>query len=243
MITAKADIITQLKKDLLSLQGFKSTLNNSDLNAKLGPIKNAFPGKSFPLAAIHEFISVNSEDAAVTAGFVSGILGSLMKKGGVSIWIGSSKSIFLPALKSFGIAPDKIIFINLHKEKEILWATEEALKSEGLAGVVAQLKELDFTISRRLQLAVEKSQVTGFILRHNPRNINTTACISRWKISSLPSEVEDGMPGVGFPRWNVELIRVRNGKPASWKIELVKGSFRHIYKIPAIPKIQKVQTG
>ncbi len=243
MIAAKADIITQLKKDILSFQGFRSALNNSDLNAKLGRIKNAFPGSSFPLGAMHEFISNNAEDAAVTAGFVAGILGSLMQKSGAAIWIGSSKTIFLPALKSFGIAPDKIIFIDLQKEKQILWAMEEALKCEGLAGVVAQLKELDFATSRRLQLAVEKSQVTGFILRHNPKSINTTACISRWKISSLPSEVIDGMPGVGFPRWNVELLRVRNGKPANWQIELIKGRFRHIYKTPAIPQIQKAQTG
>ena len=42
------------------------------------------------------------------------------------------RTIFPPALKSFGIAPDKIIFIDLKKEKEILWAMEEALKCDGL---------------------------------------------------------------------------------------------------------------
>ena len=29
----------------------------------------------------------------------------------------------------------------------------------------------------------------------------------------LRCELEDGMPGVGVPRWNVELLKISNGKP------------------------------
>jgi protein ImuA len=43
--------------------------------------------------------------------------------------------------------------------------------------------------------------------------------VARWKITPLPSELEEDMPGVGFPRWSVELLKVRNGNPGSWKIE------------------------
>ena len=228
-----------MQKDILLLQGFKTTSNNSAIDVGFGPLKNAFPGNTFPLGAMHEFIYAAAEDAAVTGGFIAGILASLMQSGGVSIWIGSSLAIFPPALKSFGIAPDKIIFIDLQKEKDILWAMEEALKCEGLAAVIGEVRELSFTASRRLQLAVEQSQVTGFILRRNPIKINPTACVTRWKITALPSELEANMPGVGFPSWNVELLKVRNGKPGSWHIEFTKGRFRHVYKIVSIP--QEVQ--
>ena len=102
---------------------------------------------------------------------------------------------------------------------------EEALKCDGLSAVIGEMQELSFTASRRLQLAVEQSRVTGFILRHNPRNLNTTACVTRWKITSLPSELADDMPGVGFPRWNVELLKIRNGKPGAWQIEWTAGPF------------------
>lgn len=206
------------------------------------PIKNAFPNQTFPTGAVHEFCPVSPEDAAATGGFVSGILSSLMHKGGVCIWISSCRSIFPPALQLFGLSPDKVIFINLRKEQEILWATEEALKCEGLAAVVTEIKELSFMASRRLQLATEQSGVTGFILRHNPRGINTTACVTRWKITPLPSEFT-GIPGVGFPRWNVELLKVRNGKPGNWPIEFAAGRFRYISKVTAIPREQKLQTG
>ena len=42
-----------------------------------------------------------------------------------------------------------------------MWAIEEALKCDGLAAVIGEMKELSFTNSRRLQLAVEKSHVTN----------------------------------------------------------------------------------
>ncbi|MEJ7677101.1 MAG: hypothetical protein WKG06_04335 [Segetibacter sp.] len=164
-----------------------------------------------------------------------------MRKGGVSLWISSSRMIFPPALKSFGIEPDKIIFINVPKEKEILWAMEEALKCEWLAAVIAETQELSFTTSRRFQLAVEQSRVTGFIIRRNPRNL-ATACVTRWKITPLPTVVQDDMPGVGFPRWNVELLKVRNGIPGNWELEWA-GRFRHVSKLTSITKDQQRKAG
>ena len=243
MLIQKSDIIARLQKDILPLQGFKTILNNTVTDVGLGAINDAFPNASFPLGAVHEFISAGAENAAATSGFVAGVLGSLMRSGGAAIWISDSKTIFPPALQSFGIAPDRIIFIDLHKEKEMLWAMEEALKCEDLAAVIAEIPDITFMVSRRLQLAVEQSQVTGFILRRDPRNVNTTACVTRWKISPLPSELTDDMPGVGFPRWNVELLKVRNGKPGNWKIEFVAGRFKQISRMAAIRPDQQTKTG
>ena len=239
MNTTKANILAQLQKDILPLQGFKRTLNPTVLDVVPCAIRNTFPDAQFPLGAVHEFFSTGAEHAAATAGFIAGMLVSIMQTGRSSLWISSCRTIFPPALKSFGIAPDKIIFIDLQKEKEILWAMEEALKYDGLAAVIGEMQELSFTASRRLQLAVEQSRVTGFILRHNPHSLNTTACVTRWKITPLSSVLADDMPGVGFPRWNVELLKVRNGKPGSWQIEFAAGRFRHISKITAIHQQQK----
>ena len=72
---SKADIIAQLQKDLLPLQGLKHVANNHTIDTGLGPINYAFPNGVFPLGAIHEFIA---EDIAATSGFVAGILSVLM---------------------------------------------------------------------------------------------------------------------------------------------------------------------
>jgi len=125
---------------------------------------------------------------------------------------------------AFDVEPDRVIFIDLQREKDVLWATEEALKCEGLAAVVAELREISFAQSRRLQLAVENSKVTGFILRNDLRKLTATTCVARWQVTPLPSGVADDLPGVGFPRWQVDLLRVRNGSPGSWKLEWIDGA-------------------
>lgn len=243
MAITDPDIITRLQKDILGWQGLKQSSNNCLIDAALGPIKMAFPNGSFPSGAIHEFISMGPEATAATGGFIGVLLASLMQANGTSVWISASRNIFPPALKSFGLKADKIIFVDLKKEKEILWVMEEALKCNGLSAVIGEMQELDFTASRRLQLAVEQSKVTGFILRRNPKNINTTACVSRWKITPLPADSSSGMPGVSYPRWNVSLLKVRNGKPDAWQIEFSAGRLRQINRLGAISLNQKKKAG
>ena len=92
MAAVRSDIIVQLQKSLLPLQGFKTSAANDHTTIGLGIINNAFPNNTFPLGAVHEFIDTCYEDATATTGFISGILCTLMKKGGVSLWINSSRA-------------------------------------------------------------------------------------------------------------------------------------------------------
>jgi protein ImuA len=221
---AKSEIVTGLQTDILRLQGFHSFKTKS-LDVGLGPIEEAFPNATFPVGAVHEFLTATKEEQAASGGFISGLLAALMRHHGAIAWISAARTLFPPALKNFGVEPDRFIFIDLQKEKEVIRAMEEALKCGALTAVVAELKDLSFIDSRRLQLAVEQSQVTGFIIRTNYKSPNTTACISRWRITPLRSEAFDDLPGVGFPKWNVELIRMRNGKPGAWSLQCINGRF------------------
>lgn len=241
MQLAKQDIIQQLQKEVLSLQRLKKASARS-LDTGLWEVEKAFPDQTFPLGAVHEFISHAKEDAAATNGFMTGLISQLMKKG-TAVWVSNKRAIFPPALNVFGIATERIIFIDLWKQKEVLWAIEEALKCDALTAVIGELSELSFTESRRLQLAVEQSKVTGFIHRYDPKSENVTACVTRWKIKSLASDT-GGIPGVGTPRWNVQLIKVRNGKPGAWQIEWSAGHFRQVTRQAfSIHEIQTRKTG
>lgn len=227
MPALKADIITQLKKDILALQGFRPLLHqHTQIDIKA--VNHSFPNSSFPLGVNHEFICNNNESLTASSGFIAGILSSLLKKGGATVWISSSHTIFPPALSSFGINPAQLIFIRLRNRNQILWTIEEALKCEGLTAVVGEPSFIDLAVSRRLQLATERSGVTGFLLRTHQRTLNTTACTCRWQIHPLQSETEDGLPGIGFPRWHIELLKARNGKPGSWQLEWANGKFNEV---------------
>jgi protein ImuA len=227
---SKTEIISQLQKEIHLLQGFKPATKGTSGNVGLGPVERAFPNSVFPKNAIHEFLTLAPEQAAACKGFIAGLLHSLMQPGGACLWISASRMLFPPALKMFGVEPHRIIFVDLQREKDILWAMEEALKCEGLSAVIAEVREINLTASRRLQLAVEKSGVTGLVLRNDADRLSTTACVARWRITPIESQLEDGMPGVGFPRWNVELLKVRNGNPGKWDIEWSAGKFNLITK-------------
>lgn len=225
MDAQKKETISQLRKEILLLQGTRPPVAGAAETFGLGQIESAFPGGVFPTGTIHEFICEKPEHAAASGGFISGILGKLMADGGACLWISRSRTVFPPALKVFGVKPDRIIFASLPRERDVLWAMEEALKCEGLAAVACELSQIDFAQSRRLALAVEQSKVTGFVVISDYRKIEATASAARWRIGPLPSILEEGMPGVGFPRWQVELLKVRNGQPGTYQLGWKAGSF------------------
>jgi protein ImuA len=222
-VVKKTEILEKLQTDILRLQGLRRKESGLDLG--LSQLKDAFPEGSLPIAAIHEFVTTSIEEVASTRGFVSCLLGSLIGDKGTAVWINQLETVFPPGLINFGIQPHRIIFISVTKAKDILWVFEEALKCEALSAVIGEISELGFTESRRLQLAVEKSSVTGFVIRNSNRKLPTTACVSRWKISSLPSESIEDLPGIGFPVWRVELLRIRNGRPGVWHLCWRNGKF------------------
>ncbi len=226
--TSKEEIVRQLRKDLLLLQGFRSNLAGA-IDVGLGPITGSFPNQVFPTGAVHELISNSIESAVASVGFMSCIAGKLMTTGAPCVWVATERQVFPPGLKRFGIDPGQIVFVDLKKEKQVLWVLEEALKQGGLAAVIGEVKNISDIASRRLQLAAEKSGVTGFMIRHVTRSVTPVASVARWKITALPSEgPKMNMPGLGFPRWSVELEKIRNGKPGKWIVECTAGRLRFI---------------
>ncbi len=237
-----ADIVQSLQSDILRMEGFKPS-GSCSTDMGLGSIHEAFPNGIFPQGAVHEFLSGQPEDIAATSGFITGLLSPLMASAGTAMWISACRTIFPPALRMFGVQPDRIIFADLKKESDVLWAMEEALKCSALTAVVADLHDLSFTASRRLQLAVEQSMVTGFIIRRNVRKPGTTACVSRWKITSVPGDQIDDLPGLGFPQWKVELLRIRNGRTGVWDVRWMNGRFETIAPMPSSMDQQKRKAG
>lgn len=228
MDKTKQEIIDQLRQDLMAWEGFRPASPGERQEFGLGPIENAFPNQTFPTGVLHEFISSRPEFTAAIGGFIAGIMATLLQNGGVCVWVSYTRRIYPPSLKRFGINPDRIIFIDVTREKDVLWVTEEALKCRGIAAVICETRLLNFMDSRRLQLAIEQSQVTGFILRKDTKQANTTACTARWTVKPLRSKLRPGIPGVGHPRWQVELLKVKNGHPGSWTMEWRNKSFLHI---------------
>ena len=224
----QSEAIQRLQKQILVMQGTSPVSDGETVCTGLTAIEQAFPKQTFPTGAVHEFSSNDPEDGAATNGFLAGLMSCLTQSKSTCLWVSTRHSVFPPALKAFGIAPERVIFINALREKQALWTIEEALKCKALAAVVGEISHLDFTASRRLQLAVEQSRVTGFIHRYQSKTETPVACVSRWRITRLASVAEEGASGLGLPRWNVQLLKVRGGQPGSWQVEWTADGFRQV---------------
>lgn len=239
----KIALARQLQAGINAMQGM-GKITHEPAQAGLAPFTEAFPGNVFPLGAVHECISYAPSHAAATTGFISAIAGKLAKEGGLTLWVAGGRKLFPAGLKQFGLEPDRIVFISTTRPGEALWIIEEALRCEALTAVIGEVRELGFTASRRLQLAVEKSGVTGFLHRYCPKAENAVACTTRWKITALPSGIEQGLPGVGHSSWDVQLLKVRNGKPHAWQVSWQGKSFTQLSDTSlALPDTNQRQSG
>lgn len=223
---AKKEIIAQLREKIMVMEGFKENMMEADqIDFGLDAMCSAFPRGIFPRGAVHEFVSPTAACATASNGFISGILSSLMMDGTHCLWVSTKRSLFPAALKFFGVPPHQVIFVDVRRDRDVLWVMEQGLKCDAFAAVVAELGEVTFAESQRLQLAVEKSGVTGFLHRRRPQRQHALACMARWKIRPSASHLPDDLPGVGHPVWEVQLEKIKNGKPGNWRFGWRRGKF------------------
>ena len=182
-------------------------------------IDEALPWRGLPLAALHEVENagpVDGDGAAVT--FLAGILARLTPSRPL-LWCLQRPDLHLPGLALAGLDARRLVLLLAPKERDILWAMEEGLRSRAVAAVIGEVETLSTPASRRLQLAAESAGVTGFVLHRSAGSAGTSAAVTHWRITALPSMPVAGEPGIGRPRWRVELLRCRGGMPAAWDVE------------------------
>ncbi|MBX9843740.1 MAG: damage-inducible protein, partial [Xanthobacteraceae bacterium] len=144
--------------------------------------------------------------------------------GGKVLWCVTRMDLFAPALAQAGLASGRVVYVECGDEKALLARFEEGLRHPGLGAVVAEVSRLSMTASRRLQLAAEASGTPGLAIRRWRRQTEAadfgmpTAATTRWRVSALPSAPLP-VPGVGRPRWLLELIRSRAGECADFVVE------------------------
>jgi len=186
-------------------------------------IDRRLPNGGLSLGHLHEVQEdgTASAYAGLAALFTAGILARLS---GPVLWCLRGRDLFAPALARIGLHPDRVIYCETWKDRDVLPAMEEGLRCKGLAGVVGEISKLSLNASRRLQLCAGETGVTAFAIRrwHNSeerkQNSEPNAAATRWRISPHPS-LEQNFEYLERQRWEVELLRVRGAEPHSWIVE------------------------
>lgn len=197
----------------------------------IAAIDRALPGGGLARGALHEILGAggDEEDGALAAAFAAHILGHGSAFSSVSeglvLWCLPRPDLYGPGLAAHGLDPGRVVLVRASRDAEILWAMEEGLRAPGIVAVVGEVGSLPMVASRRLQLAAERSGITAFLLRRWRESGQAArecalpnAAVTRWRIAALPSRPMRDEPGVGHPRWRVELLRCRGGEPACWEM-------------------------
>jgi protein ImuA len=117
--------------------------------------------------------------------------------------------------------PD-IIHVEVRDARAALWAMEEGLRCAALGAVIGELwgdpRALDFTATRRLAVAAEKSGVAAWLVRLGG-SPNLSGARMRWRVASVASmanPLDPRAPGVAA--WDAELFRARGFAPGCWAV-------------------------
>jgi protein ImuA len=220
--TGREARLAALRRYLAEAEGFGQAA--VALPFGLSEIDAALPWQGLPLGALHEIENAGAtgeDGAAVT--FLAGILARLARQASSGrrpvLWCLQRPDLHVPGLALAGLDARRLVLLRAPNERDILWAMEEGLRSRALAAVVGEVEALSTPASRRLQLAAESAGVTGFVLHRQAGEGTASAAVTRWRVAALPSAPVAGEPGMGQPRWRVELLRCRGGMPAAWDME------------------------
>ena len=174
------------------------------------------PGGGLARATLHEILATEPGCGAAFAAVI------LARSGGTVVWIAGSAdglTAWPPGLARFGLLPANLILVRADGWSDALWAMEETLRCPAVSGALLAADwqadptatMLDLTASRRLQLAAETGGGIGLLLRPAVLTPPPSAAASRWRIAPLNT----AGPGhkMGDPCWQLELLRLRGGKP------------------------------
>jgi protein ImuA len=121
-----------------------------------------------------------------------------------------------------GLATSNLIHVETRDARDALWAMEEGVRCAALSGVIGELwgdpRALDFTATRRLAVASERSGVPCWLVRLGG-HANLSGARMRWRIASAPSLLDPlDHKAPGTPAWDAELFRARGMPTGRWDL-------------------------
>jgi protein ImuA len=226
LATHRAAAVETLRQRIAALEGRQAILEKAGVAPEAGwgfgleDVDARLPLGGLAADAVHEIAAAEYGDQAAALGFS---LALLRKRQAVKPilwccrkWQTQENGIpYGPGLMAAGLDPEKLIFVTADRPGDVLWAIEEGLCTGALGAVIGELKDLDFTASRRLALAARAGRTPALLL-FGPKREGATAAQTRWRIAAAPSHPDPwDKSAPGLPRWRVTLAKCRDNQPAS----------------------------
>src|SRR5439155_23274227 len=137
---------------------------------------------------------------------------SVLTPGRNVLWIAEDLSLaengapYGPGLDEIGVAPERLITVAAARERDVLWAMEEALRCRAVGMVIGEMRArgIDQVATRRLALAAAAGNALGIILYTAPDDA-PSAAVTRWTIGAASFLDAEQSHDVGSPRFLARL--------------------------------------
>jgi protein ImuA len=216
--------IAQLRARIGALEG--SPDPSSDRPAAplgLKDVDSMLPWGGLPAGGLHEIRASLPDRPAAALGFAAFCLGRLARfRRGPLVWVCYGDELYPPGFADLGLPTERLLLVRPSRPAEALWSLEETLRCQAVAGLLGDVRGLDFTAARRLSLATRASGVPALLLN---RGEVLTATLTRWRVAAAASQAPYGV-GVGAWRWNLTLARCRGlamgeeDQAPQWQVEV-----------------------
>jgi protein ImuA len=230
-LRGKPEGVTALKQTIAAIEAaclLRKGANNTRLHVETGVAAiDETLGGGLLRGTIHELMPKSAQDLSAAAGFAFGLAARAETATSHTLYIQHDFTAsefgrpYLPGLKLSGVGTATLIYLNVPRAEDVLWAMGEALKCRGFAAVIAEFpaatRVLDLTMTRRLALAAQEGMGLGLILRQTGA-IEPNAAATRWRVSSAPS-TPDEFGGLGPASFHLDLVKNRFGQSGQWRVE------------------------
>jgi len=228
--------IDRLRRQLCALEAATGLAGDCGAPLALGhPGIDGALGGGLSAGALHEVAAAREAETAAASGFALALAARMTSWQGATaigtsgrhvLWIAEDLSLaengapYGPGLDGIGIAPERLITVAAARERDVLWAMEEALRCRAVGMVIGEMRprDIDQVATRRLALAAAAGNALGLILRTAPDD-GPSAAATRWIIGAAPSLNAERGHGVGPPRLLAQLVRNRRGHLGAWIVE------------------------
>jgi len=194
--------VAQLAEQLRGWEAADTGRAERGLPSGCSQLDALMPGGGFCRGSLVEWITCEPGAGATTLALA--VARAVCGEEGWLVVVDPAGTFYPPAAAALGAPLRRLVWVRPPAGNLARWAIDQALRSSGVAVVLAWPETLDATTFRRWQLAVEESRVLGLLVRPAAALKESTWAEARLLVEPRPSRNEDR-------RWRVELLHARRG--------------------------------
>lgn len=207
--STRSEVVRQLTEQVRQIERGGQRPPAEGVSSGCLQLDRLLPQGVFPRGALVEWLGEGPASGASTLALLLARQACLGP--GAVVVFDRRGDFYPPAAACLGIDLERLLLVRPANERDERWAMDQALRSLGVAAVVAWPERLDARVFRRWQLAAEAGKALGLLVRPARARRDPS-----WAEARLLVEPR---PGSGRRRLQVEVLHAR-GSQAGKSVEL-----------------------